>query len=592
MVEIIRNKFRFVNDIDFFGKEPELYYKGKEKRVSWIGRIFTFIFFALYVIIFVYKFIKMIQKEEGTFLETISNNGEIPSIQLTNKNFYGGFALCDPPLIDETIYYPKLEFRRGERISGEWVWESKEIELERCQLSKFDRRYWDLFRDKPINDLYCIKDLNETLEGYSHREKYSYFYLTLHACNVTTKDGRECKPPFYIEKYLMKNIFQFFIQDIDLFPHDYYNPSRISQKIITGPVFKNLLQKIYTYMQIIDVQTDKDSLGLSAFSNYNSEKLLKYEESWIISAPNENETYENGFPFCEITIQLSQRVITQRRSFIKLTEVFGEVGGTMNVIYIIFNFFVSYLANLLYKTALVNNLFSFDIEKKIIKLKENKHDILNSKEKNANDVNADIKNIKDNSTIPIENNSPEDLTNKNKEPEININNIIKNENDNANQKTKKVIKRKKRKIRTTIVINKLRTSGNDNDIMRSPNPFDINFKKEDSGKDSVNEFNSKVNLNRPNNFVITKSIINKIEMKKFQVFLCFLCIRKKKKVENYLLDKGIKLISNKLDITNIFKKIYICEKIKDCYNKDGELDIINMPDEWNQKIQEYKDKAL
>mgnify|MGYP006935998432 CR=1 FL=1 len=41
MEKAIRNKCKFINDIDFFGKEPELYYKGKEKRVSWIGRMFN-----------------------------------------------------------------------------------------------------------------------------------------------------------------------------------------------------------------------------------------------------------------------------------------------------------------------------------------------------------------------------------------------------------------------------------------------------------------------------------------------------------------------------------------------------------------------
>ena len=113
----------------------------------------------------------------------------------------------------------------------------------------------------------------------------------------------------------------------------------------------------------------------------------------------------------------------------------------------------------------------------------------------------------------------------------------------------------------------------------------------------MNDFN----LNSNNNFKkantlniiklkIRKNVINKIEVKKVQAFLCFLCIRKRKKVENLLLDEGIKLISNKLDITNIFKKIYICEKIKEHFDKDGSLEIIDMPEDWKRKIQEYNEK--
>ena len=30
---------RLLKDVDMFGKEPELYYKGRPKKTSWIGRI-------------------------------------------------------------------------------------------------------------------------------------------------------------------------------------------------------------------------------------------------------------------------------------------------------------------------------------------------------------------------------------------------------------------------------------------------------------------------------------------------------------------------------------------------------------------------
>ena len=448
MKKAIKNKCRFINDIDFFGKEPELYYKGKEKRVSWIGRIFTFIYFVLYIIIFVYKLIRMVQKAQGTFYETYAYSGEIPSIQVTNKNFYGGFAIGPSPLIEEAIYYPKLEWWRGERIAGEWSWTSKELELERCTLNSFDSRYWNLFNDTPVNDLYCIKDLNETLEGYSHMKTYSYFNVTVYSCKDKTKDGRPCMPPSIIEQFLLKNVFQFYIQDIDL--------------------------------TIIDVQTDKDYLGLSAFTNYNSQKLLKYDRSWIISSPNENnETYEYGYPLCEIIIQLSEKVLTQKRSFTKLTEIFGEIGGTMNVVYMVFNFFVSFVASLLYKTALVNNLFSFDIRNKIIKLKENKNDKVEP-----------LKNeqIKDNQLVPKDDNSLKDSTNTNFS-----------------------------RIRT------LNTS--ENSDIKSRVIFKNNLMQEEvNTKNSIKEFNLNMNINKKNNF--------QLKAKRRKSLIKYLDLIKKKKMLN------------------------------------------------------------
>ena len=120
--------------------------------------------------------------------------------------------------------------------------------------------------------------------------------------------------------------------------------------------------------------------------------------------------------------------------------------------------------------------------------------------------------------------------------------------------------------------------------------------KEEDTKNSIKESNLNMNINKKNNFQLVetrrKSLINKIEFEKLHIILCFLCIRKRKNVHNYLLNEGIKMVSNKLDILNIFKKIYICEKISVNFNKDGSLETMDMPEEWTKKIQEYEENVL
>ena len=38
----------FLTDFDLFGKQPELYYKGKSKKASTLGIVLTVIYIALY----------------------------------------------------------------------------------------------------------------------------------------------------------------------------------------------------------------------------------------------------------------------------------------------------------------------------------------------------------------------------------------------------------------------------------------------------------------------------------------------------------------------------------------------------------------
>ena len=59
--------FEFIKDVDFFGKFPELYIKGKPKQVTFTGRIFTIIFILIYIIIFIYKMYRMTQRADITF---------------------------------------------------------------------------------------------------------------------------------------------------------------------------------------------------------------------------------------------------------------------------------------------------------------------------------------------------------------------------------------------------------------------------------------------------------------------------------------------------------------------------------------------
>jgi len=191
------NKFKFIYDIDLFGKMPELYYRGKNKKVSLIGTLLTLIYFIIYFVFFVYKFLRVLDKKDVNFYETYEYTGETPSINITNEIFYGGFALGYTPFIDETIYYPKIEYWNGKKIGDNWNFTKKDIEIEVCQLENFDSKYWDIFRNKSINKLYCIKDINNkniTLEGNSFMDIYSYFNITIYRCINTTKNGTQCKP--------------------------------------------------------------------------------------------------------------------------------------------------------------------------------------------------------------------------------------------------------------------------------------------------------------------------------------------------------------------------------------------------------------
>ena len=544
-----------------FGKMPEFYIKGKNKKTTWIGRIFTIIFAGLYACFFIYKLTQMIKRVDVTFYDTFAFKGETPSIKLSSDNFYGGFGIISPltedTFVDESFYYAKATFWSGKKVNGKWDWKRQDIPLEKCKLEKFGTKFQDMFKDKNLENLYCLSNIDVTLEGYATSESFSYFDVQLFPC--VNRPG--CVPVEMLQALLAKNTFQFKMQDIEMTPQDYKNPAQPREKDISGPIYLQLFQQIYAYLQITMVETDEDIIGFG-LSNIKTEKFLKYDESWIISAPADPDILvEAGKPLCQITVQLSEKVLTQKRQYTTLIEVLGDVGGLMEVLLSFFNIICSFSTDIFYEKTIVNNLFEFDLDKKVTSLKINKN-------KENNDFQGQNPEI-----YPFK-----QKTRSTQKTDSKFDNNLKEDNINS-----------KNKINNDIIY--LGRSGMASSRQR--------YKVKSSFSSSLGKFGSRkgrniLNNNNQNNRVILneqntldrgnekRAIIDKIKLNKFNVYFCFLCIRKTKNMNNILLDEGMNIVNEKLDILNLFRNMYKYDMTKEKLSK---IEAKGMSDECKQSLE-------
>ena len=272
--------FKFIYEIDVFGREPKLYYKEKPKRKTYVGGLTTIIFVVIYIAFFVYKINKMLKKVDVSFYETYVYTNGTPEIDLTNENFYGGFGLGNSSsrkiFKDESIYFPIVNFIYAKQIDNVWKYEAKPMYLETCQLNKFGSNHKEIFKDVPLDNLYCLKydDENfEKLRGYFTSNDYSFIQLDLYPCNNLTSNFT-CKPKEELDNIFLDSYIEFKIQDLELTPQFYKTPVQFEKKDIQGHPFKNWYQKIYTFLQIVNIETDEDILGFKDF-NIKTEKFLK-----------------------------------------------------------------------------------------------------------------------------------------------------------------------------------------------------------------------------------------------------------------------------------------------------------------------------
>ena len=568
-------KCKYLKDVDMFGKEPELYYKESSKKTSWMGRIFSILFVLAYFAFFIYKLIRMLQRKDVNFYDTFTYEDEPSEVKITNENFYGGFGIEDPEtydtFIDESIYFPKAFFKRAEKKGDDFAWDIVELELEPCKLEKFGSIYQEKFRSKQLNNLYCIKNMDFILEGHFSYDRYSFLYFQFFPC-INTTDKHNCKPLEIIDQYLKNTFVQFQWQDIELNSINYSYPIKPRDVDIYTTVGKKLFQEIHAFFQVVKIETDLNFIGFDEFEYFKKEVYLKYDEMVIMSNIIEKDIYETGEAFCDFTIKLSENVRIHKRTYITLITILGDVGGLMEVLFTLFRIITSFSVDILYEISLVNNLFNFNLDRKAVILKDkNSKNIIKKddipkiyspqrKQRNRSCKNINYQNKGDNMETGKRMNDENNM-------KLSSNNenllIVKFENKNIHRRRSQI-------LHVPDDTNKIASFRKRNLNKRDEtNGYNFNINQEDK---EVNEYN-----------------ISKIKFTRACVYLCFCCARKRNNMQNILLNEGMHIINEHLDIFNLFEQLYRHGKNKEKL-KTTENDIIEMSDICKAKLKSLNNK--
>ena len=571
----------FLTDFDLFGKTPELYYKGRSKKSSTFGIVLTVIYIVIYVAFLLYKLIRMFKRIDVTFYDSYTFKG-IPSIQITNNEFYGGFGLGG--IVDERMYYLTVDYVREELENGELVEKERiPLETEICQLERFGSEYQEVFSDEPLQNYYCIKDVTGlVLEGYSNLEKFSFFHVRFFPCvGHTRTTGEECYDYATRAAFFAYNKIELKLQDNDLNPEDFEKPVLRRRVDMNSPVFKDLYQLTFSYIQIVNIETDEDITGLNFFTDYIRRQVYtRYEESFLIASPQfYGDILVTGYPVAESTLQLAAKVLTEKRQYVQLIDVLGDVGGLMEILLTFLNIISSFVTEVLYDRSLVNNLFSFDMNKKYVAFNKSRNRI-----KLTNEDNNNIKDLHKVDTMNLKQKFQEFETNKNievysKENLEDTNTIAKNIIPSPK---KKIVKKKRsqksaKASKNTIIQLKEPTvqneiaQNNENKVSSDENKNIISIQNIPLGNDNDNnDYNEKdLKTIYINNWLIC----------------CFWCTSKKRNVNRILFEEGSKILTSRLDIMNMFEHLYIIEVIQ---KKLGvEAKGINMSSNCKNNLQIY-----
>ena len=107
------------------------------------------------------------------------------------------------------------------------------------------------------------------------------------------------------------------MEDIDLTPQFYNSPVQLREKEVSANIGSSLFKDVHSFFQVVNIETDEDIIGFDMFSRIRKEKYIKYDESTILSSLKNYDIFETGDSLVDITIQLSEKELTQKRAYTK-----------------------------------------------------------------------------------------------------------------------------------------------------------------------------------------------------------------------------------------------------------------------------------
>ena len=285
----------------------------------------------------------------------------------------------------------------------------------------------------------------------------------------------------------------------------------------------------------------------------------------------------SGEAYCNIQLQLTEQMISIDRTYTKLIEVLGDVGGLMEFVFSFFKLISIFITEALYEKGIVNHLFSFDIDKKVIELKNSNKNILLNKAKTFKSLKHDYK--LSSNILVYSNENTTKAKSIMKEGGTTSENKLNSDNILSPKSTSLLKVKNKRKIKKKKLV-RINTMKSENEDIKSKQILKNNLKDDNEIKNS--------NFNFGEHIIETEKVsrrkISKLTFTKVDLYVCFLCTRKRKKIQNILIDEGMNMFSEKLDVINIFTKLM---KIEDFENLAHKEKAIEMSDECKKRLQDF-----
>ena len=403
-----------INSINIYGLQYSIHYKNRRTYISLLGiilSIFSILICVLLTYYYIHKFIF-----HSSFSILVSNERKISkSINLNNIPIMFGLINNNSSLIEINQNYFDISVWKQSLTpinNSEALISYSRLELEYCNESIYKNKYPEM-KKYNLSKYLCIKpNQNLTIKGRygdtinNYNSINIYFSVCITDDCIKNNDLNELYNILYNSYFSMHYLYDTI---------DHYNYSSPFNKAfrnenfqISPIVFKKFLYYFSSIKYISDngilfVKERKfksytfDHLYLDFVGRNNTDSTTSYDE-------------KNFSKIIQISLSCADYSVIYRRNYLKITDIFSQIGGLIDFIFIVFNSIKIYFSRKSLIVDISNNLVFNDSTNYI----KNENEPKISKFINVND--SSKKNVGNNSTKEL-------IYSENRKFNINLNDI-------------------------------------------------------------------------------------------------------------------------------------------------------------------------
>ena len=86
-------------------------------------------------------------------------------------------------------------------------------------------------------------------------------------------------------------------------------------------------------MQLVRIETSTNNIGFDFLTNPKIEEFMKFDREQVIPYPGFHIGEKSTFPISIFEVLLNDKILLEKRQYIQLIDVLGEIGGLLEIIY-------------------------------------------------------------------------------------------------------------------------------------------------------------------------------------------------------------------------------------------------------------------